>query len=107
MKLPGDPWNIIIDEVVSMELHGTFPWNYIENVLILHGKYKWRNFHGSWGPNPPWNSMENFPFFTRDSTMSIDFFAVLQIFSFRESGENQIEKADDVLQKVEQILNDF
>ena len=51
--------------------------------------------------------MENFPFFTGDSTMSIDFFAVLQIFSFRESGENQIEKADDVLQKVEQILNDF
>ena len=41
------------------------------------------------------------------STMSIDFFAVLQIFSFRESGENQIEKADDVLQKVEQILDDF
>ena len=51
--------------------------------------------------------MESFPFFTLDSTMSIDFFAVLQIFSFRESGENQIEKADDVLQKVERILNDF
>ena len=42
-----------------MELHETFPWNYLENVLILHGKYQWRNFHGSWGPNPPWNLMEN------------------------------------------------
>ena len=48
-----------------------------------------------------------FSIFHTDSTMSIDFFAVLQIFSFRESGENQIEKADDVLQKVERILNDF
>ena len=38
--------------------------------------------------------------------MSIAFYGVLQIFSFRESGENQIEKADDVLQKVGQILND-
>ena len=34
-----------------MELHGKCPnppW-----------KYQWRNFHGSWGPNPPWNPMEN------------------------------------------------
>ena len=38
---------------------------------------------------------------------ALTFLAILQIFSFRESGENQIEKADDVLQKVEQILNDF
>ena len=43
----------------------------------------------------------------KHSTLSVDFFAILQIFSFRESGENQIEKADDVLQKVKQILNDF
>ena len=64
-------------------------------------------YHGNLCANPPWNSVESFSFFTRDSTMSIDFFAVLQIFSFRESGENQIEKADDVLQKVERILNDF
>ena len=45
--------------------------------------------------------------YVKHSTLSVDFFAILQIFSFRESGENQIEKADDVLQKVKQILNDF
>ena len=38
MKLPGDPWNNGWS-VVSMELHGAFPWNSMENVLILHGKY--------------------------------------------------------------------
>ena len=64
-----------------MELHGTFPWNSIENVLILHGKCRCRNFHGismeigalmffmefhGKCPNPPckyfpWESMEKFP----------------------------------------------
>ena len=33
-----------------MELHGTVSWNYMENVLILHG-ISWRIFHGT-----PWNS---------------------------------------------------
>ena len=60
------------------------------DVLILHG-IPWRIFHFSHGI----------------AQWALTFFAVLQIFSFRESGENQIEKADDVLQKVEQTLNDF
>ena len=37
----------IIDGVVSMELHGTFPWNSIENVdaeITME-------FHGIWCPN--------------------------------------------------------
>ena len=60
-----------LDGVVSMELHGAFPWNSTENILILHEKYVeismvfhgnwcanvfhgnlWRNFHGS-----PWKLM--------------------------------------------------
>ena len=39
-----------------MELHGPFPWNSMENVLILHGDIfhgnPWRNFHGNCCPNP-------------------------------------------------------
>ena len=59
------PWNSlkihgIINAVVSMELHGAFPWNSMENVLILHGNWcpnvfhgnLWRNFHGI-----PWKLM--------------------------------------------------
>ena len=54
----------IIDGVVGMELDGTFPWNSIENVIILHG---------NWCPNPPckyflWKSMEKFPW----NSMEID-----------------------------------
>ena len=77
MKRPGDPWNNRwhsfygiarnlsmefygkIDGEISMEFYGnscpnpprkTFPWNSIENVIILHGntfhENQWRNFHG-------------------------------------------------------------
>ena len=71
-----------------MELHGTFPWNSIEYVLILHGKCRCRNFHGismeigalmfsmefhGKCPNPPckyfpWKSMEKFQW----NSMEID-----------------------------------
>ena len=43
-----------------MELHGIFLWNSMENVQILYGKYRWKNFHGNWFPYPPWNSMATF-----------------------------------------------
>ena len=53
-----------------MELHGIFLRNSMENVLILYGKYRWRNFHGNWFPYPkcpnppwrhfPWNSWNEF-----------------------------------------------
>ena len=76
-----------------MELHGTFPWNSMENVdagismeigvlmfsMEFHGKCPnppckyfhgnlWRNFHefhGNGCHNPPWNSTP-WRFFTRE-----------------------------------------
>ena len=62
MKLQADPWTNRWRSFY-MELHGTVSWNHMENVLIVHGKYQWRNsmeFHGNWCPNPPWNSMATF-----------------------------------------------
>ena len=57
----------IIDGVVSMELHGTFPWNSMENVdagisMEIGVLMFFMEFHGK-RPNPPckyfpWNSME-------------------------------------------------
>ena len=55
-----------------MELHGTFPWNSMENVdagismeiVVLMFSME---FHGKC-PNPPWKSMEKFPW----NSMEID-----------------------------------
>ena len=58
MKLPGDPWNNLWSG--CYELHGIFLWNSMENVQILHGKYRWENLHGNWFPYPAWNSMATF-----------------------------------------------
>ena len=67
----------IIDGVVSMELHGTFPWNSMENVdagisMEIGVLMFSMEFHGKC-PNPPckyfpWKSMEKFPW----SSMEID-----------------------------------
>ena len=56
MKLQGDPWKNRWRSFY-MELHGNVSWNHMENVLILHGKYQWRNsmeFHGNLFHGIPW-----------------------------------------------------
>ena len=104
-----------------MELHGTFPWNFMENVdagifmeigvlflmfsmgnvLILHANIfrgnLWRNFHGNWCPNPPWNSMENFPwnsmFFTRAAPVAMICDEYCSYFTYLEKKEHKCFKS--------------
>ena len=81
MEFHGSAWRDFcgISWNVSMEFHGN-------RVLLLHGN-AWTNFlripwkfsmefHGNQCPNPPWNSMKDFPWNSRYFTREIKLFCV-------------------------------